>query len=148
MTRSQLLTAIAFVMVLGSAALAQSSGKVRTFNGTHTCIACDLHKTVGARAQCETFGHDFGIKLNNGTYIHFIANDHSVDLVKDHGRIDFPMTVTGIYDASAHTIDVQKYSIDGIETTWSEKDQKMEMVPNHKQLVDSKESKDEKLTSK
>jgi hypothetical protein len=147
MTRSQIFTAVALVLIVGSAVLGQTNDRVRTFTGNYTCIACDLNKTVGAHSQCDIYGHNYGIKLTSGTYIHLLPNDHSVDLVKGGGRSDFKITVTGIYDANAHTIDVQKYSIDGVETRWSEEHHKMEMALTHKQLLPKDEHNDQ-LTKK
>jgi len=147
MTRSQLLTTAALVLIVSSAVLGQTAERVRTFTGNYTCIACDLNKTVGAHSQCDIFGHDYGIKLTSGTYIHFLPNDHSVDLVKGGGRSGFKITVTGVYDAGARTIDVQKYSIDGVKTIWSEEHHKMEMALTHQQLL-SKDEHNDQLTKK
>ena len=135
MTRSQIFTSAALILLVGSAALGQTNTMPRTFTGTYTCIACDLKKTAGAHCQCDIYGHDYGIKLTDGTYIHFLPNDHSVDLVKGGGRTDFQITVTGIYDRSAHTIDVQKYTIDGVETVWSQEHNRMEIRLTHRQLL-------------
>ncbi len=143
MTRRLLtLTTVALVLAVGSAVLGQTINKVRTFKGTYTCIACDFKKTNGAHSQCDIYGHSFGLRLSDGSCVHFLRNDHSVDLLKGGGRSDFEITVSGVYDRNARTIDVQKYSIDGIETAWSPDHQKMEMVVSHKQLL-SKEDRGE-----
>ncbi len=147
MTRSQILTSVALVLLVGSTALGQTTNRARTFTGTYTCIACDLHKTAGTRSQCDIYGHDFGIKLTDGRYIHFLPNDHSAELVRGGGRTDFPIKVIGIYDGGARTIDVQKYSIDGIETVWSQEHNKMEMQLTHKQLL-AKVKGERQLTNK
>jgi hypothetical protein len=147
MTRRQIFSIMAVVLIVGSAVLGQTPDRKRTFTGTYTCISCDLKKTTGAHAQCDQFGHDYGIKLSNGTYIHLLYNDHSADLVKNGGRTDFQITVTGTYDRESHIIDVQKYAIDGVETVWSEEHQKMEMAQTHQQLAAKKEH-EVKLTNK
>ena len=147
MTRSQFVTTVALVLVVGSTVLGQTNNRPRTFTGTYTCIACELHKTMGTHCQCDTFGHDFGLKRTDGTFIHFLRNDHSVELVNGGGRTDFPISVTGIYDRSAHTIDVQKYSIDGVETTWSQEHNTMEKGLTHKQLLEGNEA-NKQLTKK
>ena len=150
MTRRQLFATVTLVLIVASAALGQTIERARSFAGTYTCLACNFKSTNGAHSQCEVYGHTFGLKLNNGTCIHFLANDHSVDLVRGGGRTNFPMTVWGVYDRNAHTIDVQKYAIDGIETAWSPEHHKMEMVLTHKQLLSKEErgGHSEQLTQK
>ena len=135
MTHRQLAGIITLVLLLAVSVLGQTPNHVRTITGTYVCIACDLEKNIGAHSQCSIYGHNYGIRLADGSYIHLLANDHSVDLVKGGGRINFPISVNGIYDRAARTIDVQKYSIDGIQTSWSEASHKMETPMTHRQLA-------------
>ncbi len=135
MSHRQLVVFIALALLLVSSVLGQTPNRVRTITGTYVCISCDLEKSIGAHSQCSVYGHNYGIKLTDGSYIHILANDHSVDLVKGGGRKNFPITVTGLYDRASRTIDVQKYSIDGVQTTWSDASGKMETPMTHKQLV-------------
>jgi hypothetical protein len=125
----------ALVAVIGSSVLGQSTDRLRTFTGTYTCIDCNLTKTIGAHSQCDIYGHNYGIKLSDGTFLHLLRNDHSAELVKGGGRSNFTISITGIYDRKARTIDVQKYSIDGVETAWSQETHRMESPLTHKQLL-------------
>ncbi len=147
MKQRQLLVIAAMLLIAAASVLGQTANRTRTITGTYTCIACEMQKAFAMHAQCDTFGHDYGVKLTDGTFIRFLRNDHSVDLVKGGGRTDFKITVTGLYDRGARTIDVQKYVIDGVETVWSLEKQKMERGATHKELL-SDEKTPEKLTSK
>lgn len=147
MTRLRAIVALAIALIACSSVLAHPPRTTHTFVGTYLCISCDLKKTDGLNAQCETFGHRHGIKLSSGRYIYLLENDHSVDLIKGGGRENFPIQVTGFYDGFARTLDVQKYKIDGIESTWCQEHHRMDPCASHKQLLKTEKAK-EQLTTK
>lgn len=124
------LSLVLLITALSVAASAASQKKVRTFTGTHTCLACDLKKLEGTNSECEAYGHKHCLRLDNGKYINFLENDHSEALIKGGGRHNTRITVTGIYNSNSHTIDVQSYVIDGIETVWCEKHHQMDICAN------------------
>ncbi|MFZ1684623.1 MAG: hypothetical protein WAU88_10910 [Candidatus Zixiibacteriota bacterium] len=152
MNRRVIFATALYLALLATAAIGQTANRTRTFTGTYTCIACNLSKSIGAHAQCDTYGHDFGVKLSDGSFVHFMLNDHSADLVKGGGRTEFPITVTGAYDRSSRTLDVEKYAIDGVESTWSPESGKMVSAVSHQKMLTNKvaptEKPDEKLTKK
>jgi hypothetical protein len=156
MNRRVIIATALCLALLATAAFGQTASRTRTFTGTYTCIACNLSKSIGAHAQCDKFGHDYGIRLAGGSFIHFMLNDHSADLVKGGGRTEFPITVTGAYDRSSRTLDVEKYVIDGVESTWSPESGKMVSAVSHQKMLTNKvaptgnptEKPDEKLTKK
>lgn len=146
MTRHRVIIAIALGLIACSSVLVASPRTTHTFIGTYLCISCDLEKTAGLNAQCETFGHHHGIKLSNGRYIYLLENDHSADLIKGGGRENFPIQVTGYYDRFARTLDVQKYKIDGIESTWCQEHHRMDPCSSHKQLLHQEKGKEQLST--
>jgi hypothetical protein len=115
------------IAALSGAASANSQKNVKTFTGTHTCLACDLKKLEGTNSECEAYGHKHCLRLDNGKYINFLENDHSEALIKGGGRHNTRITVTGIYDSKSHTMDIHNYVIDGIKTVWCEKHHQMDI---------------------
>jgi len=124
--KTALFLLLAFVS-LGVTASAGNNAKVKTFEGTLTCLACDMKNLDGANAQCEAFGHRHSLRLDNGNYIYFIENDHSEALIKGGGRHNTRAKVTGIYNKKAHALDVQTYEIDGLTTAWCDVHGTMDM---------------------
>jgi hypothetical protein len=118
MVRKMLFFGTVMFLAMTAISFAGERGQKKEFTGTWTCLACDLKKLDGVRAQCEDFGHKHCLRLNDGRYIQFLENDHSTDLIKGGGRHEVQLTVRGIYDSKSHTIDVESYVIDGITTTW------------------------------
>jgi hypothetical protein len=132
----RILVAVAGIMILASvvaSAQQPQSGVIKTFKGTWTCLACDLKGLDGSvRAQCEDLGHKHCLRLDNGNYVFFLENDHSLDLIKGGGRHNTRMSVTGKYFPKAHVLDVQSYVIDDITTAWCPVHQKMDMCSDAK----------------
>ena len=120
------------IAALSGVASANSQKKVKTFSGTLTCLACDLKKLEGTNSECEAYGHKHCLRLDNDKYINFLENDHSEALIKGGGRHDTRVTVTGIYNSNSHTVDVQSYVIDGINTVWCEKHRQMDICGDTK----------------
>lgn len=118
MIRKSLFFGAVVLLAMSAGIFAAERGQKKEFTGTWTCLACDLKKFDGVRAQCEDFGHKHCLRLNDGRYIQFLENDHSIDLIKGGGRHEVQLTVRGIYDSKSHTIDVEDYTIDGVTTTW------------------------------
>ncbi len=118
MIRKGLFLCAVILLAMGASVFAGEKGLTKEFTGTWTCLACDLKKLDGVRAQCEDFGHKHCLRLSDGRYIQFLENDHSIDLIKGGGRHDVELTVRGIYNSKARVIDVESYTIDGVTTTW------------------------------
>ncbi len=127
MARASMVFAIVMLTAFSIVAAAGPKAEKKTFTGTWVCLACDLKNVESVRAQCEDFGHRHCLKLNDGKYVQFLENDHSIDLIKGGGRHDTEITVTGLYDSNARTIDVENYTIDGRTSTWCAAHSKMDM---------------------
>jgi len=127
MTRKSIILAIMALLALGAAASADKKAEMKTFTGTWTCLACDLKQYEGLRAQCEDFGHKHCLRLDNGRYIQFLENDHSIDLVKGGGRHEAKISVRGLYDKDSRTMDIESYTIDGMTTAWCDQHHRMDM---------------------
>jgi hypothetical protein len=129
MYTKRLLAVVAAALMLTTAASAGNTQRhQRTLSGTYVCLTCEMEKIEGARCQCDVYGHHYCLRLDDGRYVSFLPNDHSMDLIKGGGRKDFRMKVTGLYNPQSRSIDVQSYEIDGIKTVWNAKDGQMEMV--------------------
>ena len=132
MIRKTTVLLVLAIAALSVAASAASQKNVKTFTGTLTCLACDLKKLEGINSECEVYGHRHSLRLDNGKYINFLENDHSEALLKGGGRHNTKVQVTGVYDSKSHTIDINSYVIDGINTVWCEKHGQMDTCGNPK----------------
>lgn len=115
------LISILFTLFLFSlAAGTEKKGEQKTMSGTLSCIFCDLKQSSGAHAQCKIYGHDFALKLDDGSYISFLENDHSILLINANKNQwkGQKASVTGIYYPDVHLIDVQKFELMGEEYSW------------------------------
>ena len=136
MNANRLVTAFVVVIALATTIMAENPlRRQRTFSGTYVCLACDLAKKGGAHSQCDIYGHQYCLKLNNGNYVMFLRNDYSEELLKGGGREDFKMKVTGVYDPQARTIDVRSYEIDGIKSTWCDVHERMDDCAAKKDVI-------------
>jgi len=113
--RKGLVLNLAILLMIGALAFAGDKGEQKTLKGTLSCMGCDLKKGSGANAQCKTYGHDHALKLEDGSYISFMENDHSEKLInasdgKWHGKM---IEVTGTFFANANVIDVTKFRTAG-----------------------------------
>jgi hypothetical protein len=116
------------LFLLTVVAFAQQKTEHKTFTGTWTCLACDMKGHDGSvRAQCEELGHRHCLRLDNGDYVFFLENDHSLELIKGGGRHEARVTVKGTYFKKARTIDVQSYTIDGRNTAWCPEHSRMDL---------------------
>ena len=120
--RKGLILVMAAMFLLSLIAWADQKGKLKTINGTLSCMNCDLKTSNDARAQCKIYGHNFALKLEDGLYISFMENDHSEALInagegKWFGQM---VTVTGTYYPGAHLIDVQNFKLIDKEFGWCE----------------------------
>ncbi len=93
------------------------SGQVTTVEGTLVCKSCSLKKEFGARAECKLNGCAHALKTADGRFIDFLDNKYAKDLKGDKyaGK---KIKITGTLFAKAHTMDVQKISLDGKVVSW------------------------------
>lgn len=111
-------TLLVMVLVFSVVAMAGENGKHKTFNGTLSCLGCDLKKSDGAFAQCKVYGHKHALKLKDGRFISFLENDNAADLIKGekwHGK---EVEVHGVFFSSANMLDVETYKVTGKTFGW------------------------------
>jgi len=118
--RKGLVLNLAILLMIGALAFAGDKGEQKTFKGTLSCMGCDLKKADGANAQCKVYGHDHALKLEDGSYVSFMENDHSEKLInaaegKWHGQ---KVEITGKFFAKANVIDVKKFKAMDKEHSW------------------------------
>ena len=111
--RKGLILIMAALLMFSLAAMAGKKDEQKTMSGTLSCMGCDLKKADGAHAQCKIYGHEHALKLEDGSYVSFMENDHSEDLIdagegKWHGQ---SIEVSGTYYADGNVIDVEKFKI-------------------------------------
>gem|GEM_PF-1892517 len=106
---------------------AASGSQFKSFKGTWTCPVCDQKHFKGTQAECEAFNHKHCLKLNDGTYISFLESPRSEGLIVGGGRHETRLEACGLYNAKTHVLDVDAYKIDGLWSTWCEKDQRMDL---------------------
>jgi len=109
--RKGLVLNLAILLMVGALAFAGEKVEQKTFKGTLSCMGCDLKVGSGANAQCKVYGHDHALKLEDGSYISFMENDHSEKLIhaadgKWHGK---KIEVTGDFFGNANVIDVKSF---------------------------------------
>ncbi len=102
------------------AAVAGNKGEQKTLNGTLSCMGCDLKKAAGAHSQCSIYGHKHALKLEDGSYVSFMENDHSETLInagegKWHGQ---EVEVSGTYFDKGNVIDVKNFEIKDKAFSW------------------------------
>jgi hypothetical protein len=100
---------------------------LKILKGTWTCPICDAKGLKGGKAECEDLGHKHALRLDDGKYVTFVENARSEALVVGGGRHNTRVEVCGLYDPSTHVIDLDSFEIDGIWSTWCEKDGRMDM---------------------
>ena len=111
MFRKAFLTAFVFLFAMSLAAMAGEKGVSKSFKGTLSCMGCDLKKFMGANAQCKIFGHKHALKLADSSFISFLENDHSTDLIKGEDWHNQEVEVNGTYYENANVIDVEDFKI-------------------------------------
>lgn len=91
---------------------AKPEAKHATFDGQLVCLGCDLKKAEGARSACKVYGCNHVLKTSDGQYINFLQNDFSKELSSDkhHNKA---ATVSGMFHASANTLDVESFTVEG-----------------------------------
>ena len=115
---------IGFVILIAAFSLVMAGDEVMkkseksTFEGKLTCTSCDLKKAEGARAQCSVYGHEHGLKTNDGKHISFLHNQYSDDLIKGEKYHGQEVTVQGTYYADANELDVVSFTVDGKMKSW------------------------------
>jgi len=141
MTSRRFVFAFFLVLALNTAVFAGRTHKEENFEGTYTCMVCDLLGQEGLKSQCEDLGHQHGLRLDNGKYIHFLKNDHSFDLIAGGGRHDVRLSINGTYYPEARMVNVDHYTIDGITTAWCGNHSRMDKCnweAKHKENKDKK----------
>ena len=101
----------------GNKDMSKMSGEVTTLEGTLVCKNCSLKKEFGARSECKLNGCQSALKTTNGHFVDFLDNKYAKDL---HGEkyAGKQLKVTGTFFASANTMDVQSFSVDGKTKSW------------------------------
>jgi hypothetical protein len=89
-----------------------------TFRGKLVCPGCELKESNRARAACNTYGHRFALKVDDGFYVKFLENMYSEDLIKGKKYPNKEMVIHGKYYSSANMIDVSHFEVDGEEISW------------------------------
>ena len=89
-----------------------------TFEGKLVCTGCDLKKAEGARAACSAYGHHHALKKIDGSYINFLENDYSSDLITGKKYHNKNISVSGTYFAGANLLDVKSFKVDGQQKGW------------------------------
>lgn len=114
-----MLLALAIPAFTGHATAGQKAQDV-TFEGKLVCAGCDLKKAEGARSACSTYGHNHVLKKADGTYISFLGNDYSSDLISGKKYHNKDISITGTYYADANLLDVKSFTVDGQKKGWCE----------------------------
>ena len=122
----RLVLAVLLLFAVAVPVFAVAGPQFKSFQGTWTCPICDAKHFHGTQAECEAFNHKHCLKLNDGTYISFLESPRSKVLIAGGGRHDTRMEVCGLYDSNTRVLDVFAFKIDGIWSTWCEKDQQMD----------------------
>ncbi len=109
--RKGLVLNLALLLMIGALAFAGDKGEQKTLKGTLSCMGCDLKMESGAHSQCKAYGHKHALKLEDGSYVSFMENDHSEKLInaadgKWHGQ---QIEVTGNFFAKGNVIDVTDF---------------------------------------
>lgn len=92
-------------------------GEMKTIEGTLVCKSCTLKKEAGARSDCKTNGCQSSLMTADGEFIDFLDNKYAKEL-NGHDLAGKEIKVTGTFFASAHTIDVESYTVDGKTKSW------------------------------
>ena len=126
--RKGLVLNLAILLIIGALAFAGEKGEMKTFKGTLSCMGCDLKMEAGAHSQCKIYGHKHALKLEDGSYVSFLENDHSADLIaagdgKWHGK---NVEVTGTYYKKGNAIDVVSFKTMDKDFSWCEGHNKMD----------------------
>ncbi len=124
----------AALLIIGASAYAgdkeaESKPKQASFEGKLVCLGCDLKKTEGARAACSVYGHDHVLKTKDSTYISFLENDYSKDLISGEKYHDKEIQVTGVYHDRANMLDVETFTVDGKKMGWCDHCKAMDHCP-------------------
>ncbi len=117
-----LLAMMAFFTIALSSFAGEIPGKQKpmkaSFEGKLVCLGCDLKKSEDARAACSVYGHDHVLKKADGTYISFLENDYSKDLINGKKYHNQNIQVTGVYHDNANMLDVETFTVDGKKKGW------------------------------
>ena len=140
MLRKTFLTAFVFLFSMSLVAMAGDKPIARSFRGTLSCMGCDLKKSDGAHAQCKTLGHKHALKLADGSFISFLENDHSTDLIKGGEWHNQEVEVDGIYYGNANVVDVEFYKIKHDTFGWCESHETMDKCASSKRVLKMKET--------
>lgn len=75
-----------------------------------------MKKLSGANAQCSLYSlHDVGVKLMDNTLWSIVNNSSGHDVIRGHSLlIHKTATITGWIYPSAHYIEIDKITVDGI----------------------------------
>ena len=111
------LLAVALTGVAGEVADEQKPIKA-SFKGKLVCAGCDLKKAEGARAACSVYGHNHVLKKTDGTFISFLENDYSKDLIDGEKYHNKDISVSGVYYPNANLLDVGTFTVDGQQKGW------------------------------
>jgi hypothetical protein len=119
-------TLLLSMMTLLAVALTATAGEVTgeqkpikaSFEGKLVCAGCDLKEAEGARAACSVYGHHHVLKKADGTYISFLENDYSKDLIAGEKYHNKDISVSGIYYANANLLDVETFTVDDQKKGW------------------------------
>lgn len=117
------LLSMVILLALGMTASAGEETAVQkaqdaTFEGKLVCAGCDLKKTEGARAACSAYGHHHVLKKADGSYINFLENDYSSDLIAGKKYHNKDISISGRYYAGANMLDVKSFTVDGQQKGW------------------------------
>jgi len=107
----------------------EQKDKHASFEGKLVCLGCDLKKAEGARAACSIYGHDHVLKTKDSTYISFLENDYSKDLISGEKYHDKEIQVTGVYHDKANMLDVETFTVDGKKMGWCNHCKAMDHCP-------------------
>ena len=119
-------TLLLSMLTLFAVALTGTAGEVTgeqkpaeaSFEGKLVCLGCDLKKGEGARAACSVYGHHHALKKADSSYVSFLENDFSRDLIKGEKYHNQDIQVTGFYHDNANMLDVETFTVNGEKKGW------------------------------
>jgi hypothetical protein len=90
----------------------------RAFTGQLVCLGCSLKGNDGARPDCNLYGHNMGLKMRDGRYVHVLENRYSEDLLSGRKYGDNEVVLHARFFPAANMVDVRSFEIDGQEFSW------------------------------
>jgi hypothetical protein len=118
--------ALLLPVIFGSGAVAGTKKQFKVMKGTWTCAVSNERNAAPPGTDCSDPNHEHCLKLDDGTYVTFLKNNRSTNLLAGGGRHDLNVQVCGFYDPEAHTIDVECYNIDGLWNSWCDVHNRMD----------------------